>query len=304
MKIFRNIFFTLLMVIFTQANATIMIKISTPEADIYIARPVDLWSGDIDHQEKSLLAIKERKVSYMLFTSDGKLRLRGSPLLFQGIADHPVTKMVEKNLSEAGTNLINGSGYYFSIYPPLTIAPEQFVKFSQYQNHMFEKFVIAQGDPKELQNKVGNKKFIAGVLSVASTVYVADKLGNVLGSSVATQSVLNSSLPGDVYEFGVKSKAAVAPVLLDNIDTSGYRRIDVRRVQAYTEMIGQVIIAYKSEFSEDMENSLMTKAIYSLAGADTTVDEVEQARLADFNSRIQIWEKSCSTTDDGKCGRK
>lgn len=298
---FAQLAMALFLVLSSESHAGSFTKIELPEADIFVARPVDIWSPDKDHQVKSLDSFKEKAVSYRYDTPDGKSHMRGSPLLFQSISDHPVTQNAAKLLADAGINLAANSAYRFDIYPPAVIEPKDYTKLVKYQNHMFTKFVIAQGDPEMLQSQIATRKFVAGALSVAATIFVADKLGNVIGSNLATNSVLNSSLPSDVYEFGVKQRRAVGTVQLEEMDTSQYTEIDVRKVQSYPEMLGQIIIAYKTQKTEEIETMAVVRSILVLAGVGSSPAEVEQARSNDYASRLAIWNRWCTTSPEGKC---
>lgn len=259
--------------------------------DLFISRPVDIWSPDPSHRQVTLGAIKDKNASYMLMGENGKSQFRGSPLTFQGISDHPVTQGVKEKASSYGLNLINGSGYYFNVSAPLEVKPSEFSMFLDGQSKIYRKFVVAQGDPAQLESSAATKKLIGGALAIAGTFYATDKLGGVFGANAAFNSTA-TNLSGDVYGFFSKIKGVVAPVeFLEPIDASKYSGFEVRKVTSFPEMIGQIVIAYKGEKKADVQNEALIQSIIELTGATTNTQSVEAARQKDFERRLAIWKE-------------
>ena len=80
------------------------VEFETEDAHVIVVRPIDLWSGDLSAAENILDNYKSRKVNYFVKTEDDIL-YRGSPTVFQGIPDHPITKGVEKKMDELNFQL-------------------------------------------------------------------------------------------------------------------------------------------------------------------------------------------------------
>ena len=178
---------------------------------------------------------------------------------------------------------------------PVGLDPKEFSSFAKNQHELYKQVVIADGNPATLHSKVSRRKFFSGVISLATVAVAGEKFG-----SLGANTVLNTGIAGDVYQLSASSRAALIPITsLPTFDASSYKYIDVRKViQGNNERLGQVIIAYKNDKTEDVENTALIKAIVSLTGADTTVEAIQQARDEDLTQRQAIWDACVS---DGKC---
>jgi hypothetical protein len=92
---------------------------------------------------------------------------------------------------------------------------------------------------------------------------------------------------------------------LPEFNASSYKYIDVRRVEEGPHespiRVGQIIIAYKNEKTDESEKTALVKAIVSLTGADTTVADISKAREEDLVKRQAIWDE-CVALD--KCKKE
>ncbi len=294
---FKNILFSIFASLFSLPLFAAPVELDTADAHIVVMRALDSWSGDNGASEDSLNEVKEHKGGFRLASEKGpRYDVPGFPLLFgfnsesennkvvQGVV--AVLKPLHFELSQSTSN--------FMVDKPVTMEPAMLSDFAKYQRELYKNLVISEGNPTTLHSWVSARKFFAGVLSLGTVAVGADKYG-----SVGANSVLNSGIPGDVYHVTASGRAALVPLDLSDFDASGYKSIDVRRViQGNNDRVGQVIIAYKNDKTDDAENAALIKAIVSLIGADTTVEAIQQARNEDLAKRQEIWDACVA---DGKC---
>ncbi|HCI52181.1 MAG TPA: hypothetical protein DE312_02420 [Gallionella sp.] len=184
----------------------------------------------------------------------------------------------------------------FTVNIPVDLNPKEFATFASSQRELYKRTAIADGNPATLHGRVSGRKFFSGILSLATIGIAGEKFG-ALGS----QTVLNTGVAGDVYQIGASGNAALSPIDLPNFDASGYKSIDVRRViQGHNDRLGQIIIAYKNDKTEEAESTALIKAIVTSIGADTTVAAIQQARADDLAARQSIWDVCVA---EGKCKR-
>lgn len=269
------------------------IELDTDAAHIIVIRPVDVWSGDTSTLQATLESINKHHVSYTLKDGAGHV-YRGSPLVFQGISDHPVTMGVHDALTAMNTELVANDRYDFTVMEPVAIAPEKFKPMLIGQKALYRAMVIKEGNPATLPGRVARKKIIGNLASVATLALAVDKLGVNLGAPL----VFGTGAMDDVYRVVTEMKGAVVPAELPDFDATAYKHIDVRRVFYHPDILGQVIIAYKTEKTDQAETQALTKAIVSLTGADTTPEAVEKARAEDLANRQKIWTEC---VESGKC---
>jgi hypothetical protein len=270
------------------------VEFDTPDAHVIVIRPVDAWSGDSTLQERTLDSIRARRSSYKLTIDDGRV-IQGSPMTFQAMADHPVTKGVEAALTPLNASLVSNDRYYFVVMEPVPVEPVNFQVMVDAEKAFYKGMVISQGDPATLSDRIHGKKVLGTVLSLATTLVAMDKLG-VQSGSAAT---VGSGVDGDIYRIAAETSNALTPVNLPNFDAKSYKHIDVRRVAGLqNNYFGQVIIAYKSEKTTDSERVALIRAIVTLTGADTTPEAVQQARTNDLETRQALWD---SCVAEGRC---
>jgi hypothetical protein len=270
------------------------VEYDTPDAHIIVMRALDSWSGDNSASEDSLEAVAKHEGGFRYNRPKGLVL--GFPLLFGFNGDSNADAVVQgvvlalKPLDFKLTQLKTN----FSVEKPVALDPTKYASFVNYQRELFKHLVISQGNPVARPRQVSFNKFFGAVLSLGTVAVAGEKFGG-LGSQV----VLGSGIAGDVYQLSASSKAALGPINLPDFDASSYKSIDVRRViQGNNDRLGQVIIAYKNNKTDDAENTALIKAIVTLTGADTTVPDIKQARVDDLAKRQAIWDACVS---DGKC---
>lgn len=294
---FKNILFSICASLLSLPLFAAPVELDTTDAHIVVMRALDSWSGDTGASEDSLNEVKEHKGRFRLVSEKGpRYDVLGFPMLFGFNSESENNKVVQGvvaalkplhfELSQATVDLV--------VDKPVTMEPAMLSDFAEYQRELYKNLVISEGNPATLHNWVGARKFFAGVLSLGTIAVGADKYGS-LGSGA----LLNSGIPGDVQHVTASGHAALVPLDLPDFDASSYKTIDVRRViQGNNDRVGQVIIAYKNDKTDDAENAALIKAIVSLIGADTTVEAIQQARDEDLAKRQTIWDACVA---NGKC---
>jgi len=267
------------------------VEFDTPDAHVIVMRALDTWSGDNTASEESLEAVKNHEAGYRVFRHKGDVL--GFPILFGGLADDKVVQGVNSELKPLSFKL-EQARVNFSVDKPLALEPIKYADFANYQRELYKAVVISDGNPATLHGRVSGKKFFSGVISLATIGIAGAKFG-ALGS----QTVLNTGVAGDIYQLGASGNAALSPIDLPAFDASNYKSIDVRRVvQGNNDRLGQVIIAYKNDKTNDSENTALIKAIVTLTGADTTIDAIKLTRAEDLAKRQSIWDTCVA---EGKC---
>ncbi len=267
------------------------IEIDTPDAHIVVMRALDSWSGDEGASEDSLEAVADHEGGFQLERPQGLVL--GFPLLFGGLNDDVVVQGVNSALKAMKFKLTQ-SKVNFKVDKPIALEPEKFAEFAKYQRTLYQNLVASEGNPATLHNSVRARKFFSSVLALGTVAIAGEKYG-----TLGKETMLNSGIPGDVYQFSSSGRAALTPLDTPDFKAASYKSIDVRRViQGNNERVGQVIIAYKTDKTEATENDALIKAIVSLTGADTTVEAIKQARAEDLSKRQAIWNACVS---EGKC---
>lgn len=296
MKYQTTLLATLISLVWCTQSVAAPVELDTPSAHIIVIRPVDGWSGDKSVSEDTLESIKVRRASYMFGTVDGGF-YRGSPTVFQGVSDHPVTKGTEAELAKLKMKLVNSDINGFTVQKAVAVPVSDMPILIKAQEDFYKRLVIAQGNPATLSSRVSSKKFVGGLLAVGATVLSMDKFGAAIGSQVA----LGSGIADDIYRVSYKNREAMAPAKIADLDFSVYKQVEVRKITAASDRVGQVIIAYKEDKTPQAEEEALIKAIVSLTGADTTPVEVEKSRAEDLANRVAIWSTWCALNAPATC---
>ncbi|WP_049096353.1 hypothetical protein [Burkholderia cepacia] len=271
------------------------VEFDTEAAHVIVVRPIDSWSGDSPALRNSLESLRDRKISYDVVIAG--TRYRGSPLVLQGISDHPVTLGVEAALRGDGFSLVRNASYLFHVLDASPLAPADYPAFARAQAEYYTRFVERSGDPKTLPARYSVRNLIGNALSIGALFLPSQGLGIANGAQV----MVNSGLAEDIGRLPRAARAALVPARLPDLDPSRYQQIDVRRVDYKPDTPGEIIIAYRNEKTPEAEQDALVKAIAVVAGANTTADAVETARQADFQERVSIWDACVS---EGKCQKE
>jgi hypothetical protein len=295
----KRIVSTLVFSLAILGNAVIAkpIEIDTPDAHIIVMRALDSWSGDESASEESLSNVKNHHAGFRLTSPKGpSYDVLGYPLLFGLNGDAEANAVVQGVIAALNPLKfkLTQSAVNFTVDKAIALEPTNVETFAKYEHDLYIHLVTTEGNPKNLHSSVFARKFFANVLTLGVVVAGSEKYG-----SLGSQAVINSGIPNDIYNFTSTSRAALTPLDFAGFEAGSYKAIDVRRViQGNNERAGQVIIAYKNDKTETIENEALIKAIVTLTGADTTPEAIQQARDEDYAKRQAIWD-ACVT--DGKC---
>lgn len=266
------------------------VEIDTPDAHIIVIRTFDSWSGDKGTSSDILDMVQARKTAFSLETPKGQIQ--GHPTLFGGLSENELLKDVVENLHKNGFELTKRVEHRINVGAATALSPTEYNLFCNKQYEIFNRIVIAQGNPSKLQGRVTTNKIFGSILSLGAIVVAGAKYG-----SLGSQTVINTGISNDVYEFSSASKAAFSPVNLPSFDPSIYKEIDVRKV-VQNDFYGQVIIAYKNDKTEGSENAALVQSLVSLTGSDTNLEAIKQSKIEDLEHRQAIWDACVS---EGKC---
>lgn len=271
------------------------VEFDTAAAHVIVIRPLDSWSGDSSALKHSLESLRDRTVSYDVVVAG--TRYRGSPLVLQGISDHPVTRGVEATLQGDGFSLVRNASYLFHVLDASPIAPAEYPAFARAQAEYYKRFVERSGDPQTLPARYSVRNLVGNALSIGALFLPSQGLGIANGAQV----MVNSGLAEDIGRLPRPVRAALVPARLPELDPAIYRQIDVRRVEYKPDTPGEIIIAYRDEKTPEAEQDALVKAIAIVAGAKTTTDAVAAARQTDFQERVSLWDACVS---EGKCQKE
>ena len=288
-----KILLTLCVVSFAAISNAQVAQIQTPDAFIMVARPIDMWTPDETFASRTLDELKGKAVTFSYFEPQGK-RIGVYNRVFQGPESAPVADAVISKLALQGFKIGDAtSKSRVAILQPDAISPTEFSEFVAAQNAIYARSVIMAGNPNNLKNKESVKKVIGGLTSLATFVVVGDKLGY----STANNAVIGNGAAFDLGDSVQKFGRIAIPRPLPIADISSYKQVEIRRVES-GNTFGLVVIAYKQPKTIESERAALAEAIFSLAGADTTIDNVNKARAEDLESRQKIWSDCVSK---GQC---
>jgi hypothetical protein len=286
---------TALAATFPLASGAQPVELDTPSAHIIVVRPIDNWSGDTSAQSDTLAALNDHKVSYDVVL-DGT-RYRGSPLVLQGVSDNPVTLGVEAELKAHDIELVRRSAYLFHVLDATPLTPMDYPSLAKAQLDYRQLFVLREGDPNTLPSRMRTRDIAGDLLSIGALFIPGHALGTGIGANV----MMNSGFAEDIGNIPRAARAAMIPAALPALDTTAYRQIDVRRVDFRPDAPGEIIIAYKTTKTPEVEQAALVKAIVTLTGADTSPDAVSAAREADFKERVSMWDACVAS---GNCQKE
>jgi len=271
------------------------VEFDTPDAHIIVLRSLDAWSGNNSTSKDSLSSVGKHEGGFLLARKKGFEN--GYPFVFQGISNDIVVQGVNSALKQFDFKLSNTKDFTFKIEKASALDPLNYTAFADKQRELYKYLVISEGNPQTLPGRVQSKQFLNTIISIGTLAIAAEKFG-----SVGSDTLLNSGISGDLSQLSASNRAALAPVDLPSFDASNYKAIDVLPViQGLNDRMGQIIIAYKNERTDDVQNTALIQAIVSLTGADTTVAAIQQARDEDLVNRQTIWD-TCVAED--KCKKE
>ena len=271
------------------ANGQVVQK-ETSEALIIVSRPIEMWSPDTSQMSRLLQITKEKHASFGYSETNGK-RIAIFKSLFQDPERAPVADAVISKLNNNGFKIGN-SGSTFEVLPPIQISTIDLPEFIAAQNAVYAKSIEKAGNPDKLEGKESAKKFFGNLLSLATVIVVGEKFGYANANSAVIGNSVAFDLGASVQKFG----KILVPRPLPQIDVTNYKQADIYRVTSL-KSVGMVIIAYKEPKTLETERASLAEAIYSLTGADTTLELIIEERQKDFAMRKQIWSECVQRGD-------
>lgn len=260
------------------------VHLDTADTHIIVVRPIDTWSGHRTTSQYTLDGFREKKVAFIYYASNGE-KIIGSSGLFRKAPQTAVVQGVQTGLERHGFTNNGPSGMLFTVDRPIEVSPDKMADFTNLQNALYAEYVIAQGDPSTLSDRITAKRFVNAGLALAAYNFGMDKLGPTSGA----QFVFSTGITEDIAKLTLQERKGLAAVPAPAFDYSGYKSVQVRKVSFGSDRVGQIIIAYKGDRTDEAENSGLAEAIVAASGADTTVEAVESARNDDYRHRLEIW---------------
>lgn len=260
------------------------VHLETDAAHIIVTRPIDTWAGNRTTAEYTLAGLKEKKIAFYYYDAAGN-KIFGSGGLFRQPPQTPVVIGVQGGLSTRGFTNNGPSGMVFTVEKPVVIAPEKMPDFGKLQNELYNEYVVSQGNPSTLSDRIMAKKFVNVGITLALFNVGMDRLGAVSGS----QFVFSTGIADDIAKLTLHDRLALAAVPAPDFDYAQFRTVEVRKVTFGSDRVGQIIIAYKNDKTSEAADAALAMAIVTVSGADTTPEQVVAARQQDFDNRVRIW---------------
>jgi hypothetical protein len=283
-KILAAYGFAVLLTVAPYSSSATPVHLETEAAHIIVVRPIDTWAGNRSTAEYTLDEIRKKKISFYYYDDDGN-KIPGSGGFFKKPPQTPVVVRIQEGLRRFGFTNNGPSGMTFIVERPAELSFKNIESFTSLQNNLYKEFVVGQGDPATLSDRIMAKKFVSAGISLAVLGVGMDKLGAVSGS----QFVFSTGIADDITKLTLNERTALAAVPAPVFDYSPYKAVQVRRITFGADRVGQIIIAYKGDKTAEAEATALAAGIVAASGADTTPEAIAAAREADYQGRLQIW---------------
>lgn len=272
------------------------VHLDTGATHVIVVRPIDTWGGNRASADYTLAGLRAKKVAFYYYDAEGN-KVLGSGGLFKKAPQTPVVVQVQEGLAKWGFTNNGPSGMVFTVEQAVEIAPEKMQFLSKLQNDLYRRYVINQGNPETLPDRITAKKFLNVGIALAFFNTSMSRMGPVSGSQFA----FSTGIADDIAKLTLNEKLALAAVPAPVFDYSPFKSIEVHRITFGSDRVGQIIIVYKDEKTAETQQTALAAAIVSASGADTTPEEVAVAREADFRNRMRIWSE-CQAS--GQCAHE
>lgn len=267
------------------------VHLETAAAHIIVVRPIDTWAGNRTTGEYTLNGLKAKKVAFFYYDAAGN-KVLGSGGLFSKPPQTPVVVGVQQGLEQRGYTNNGPSGMAFIVEKAVDVPVAKMADFAKVQNDLYQEYVIGQGDPSTLSDRIMAKKFVNVGLALAVLNVGIERFGAVNGS----QYVFSSGIADDIAALSLHERLALTAVPAAVFDYTPYASVQVRKITFGSDRVGQIVIAYKGEHTSAAEDEALAAAIVTASGADTTTEAVVAAREADYQNRVRIW-ASCQAKE-------
>ena len=258
------------------------VEYDTPDAHIVVIRPMDQWIPDAS-------LAKSLDKDYFKDEYMGQYSVSQKEYFTLG-SDEPFAVLFRSkypNKEFARWRMSIGSG------APVSVSPTEMANFVNVQNSFYAVSVIAQGNPSTLPARINTNQIWRNVLTLA-TIGLAGAAG---GGNFAA-AIAGSPIPNEIASVSSDAQKVIVRAKTSKIDYSKYKNIDARITFANGNIVGQIIIAYKTEKTQAAEDEALAIGLASTLGFDTTKEATMASRAADLADRQAIWDKCVA---DGKC---
>lgn len=274
------------------------IVIDTKDAQIIVVRPIDQYGiGEKRISEKQLEKHQDKAYAFAYYLGPIKEKnyVKATDNENQIVAG--VLNIAKKYGFVPNNGNLWNTGTEAEVFSPVTLSPADANQFTVTQNTLWVKKVLAMGNPKGLEKKAAdnqssvNTSFLIGFAGGAI-------LGGIGGSAINSQiingstgAVIGSQL-GSSTSFIESHKDTLNFNKLPIFDYSKYKSVDIYKTSLIGyQRSGNIIIAYKTEKTDQNEQDALIAAIPVLLGFDETVDQIKAARAQDLAERQEVWDE-------------
>ena len=257
---------------------------------VIVVRTLDRWNTESRLAEVGLDSIRKKAFAFTYVDANGAtIGPRPGGLLFKKVAT-PLSDDLYRLMDAQGWRPVVAINY--TIGAPIAVDPARTAELADARRRVYRAWIAHQGDPTTLASKATTRK-VVNMLTTAALAGIGIATFGVNRVDVTNY----TSLHYDVAKFNGAPRAALLPLNLPEFDFARYRAIDIRHVKDTASGVGEIIIAYTDAKTPDVERAALVRAIVSLAGMDTTVEEIDAARKADYELQVATW-NACQASGD------
>lgn len=289
-----------------QTQLSQAIKISSPEADLFVIPPANRWHPDSRFMTFFDSAISrgrdvERSTNFCFYVDKkSECAALGENGEFYSSRDI-VAAMADVKIKQT-----KGSSYKYSFMGPLsTLTAEQIGQLRALQEKAFLKSSLMASPDQQSSQMVANRIF-GGVVNVALNSYINNNFFAGSANPIAVGSgFLN--LNGYALEYAAGGSlvnvpkgmalppelTSVATIYPQSFSPSDYKSIQYRWVNVTRENFtssGEFYIAYKVIPTPELEKKLEVQAVVAAFGFDQSMDFVRQSRASELAIRQKNWD--------------
>ena len=270
---------------------TAPVEIDTQDFKVFVVRPLDQWAPDeiTDPNNKVLSKFSEKDYSYSLYsTGSDYTTQKTDDAIALAIKEYAEGLGWKPNLSWAERMPNNQAKIGVAAKLTLKVAKN----FFQMQQAYWDNGVLAQGNPSTIASRLKEKRDNSGLFALATTIAGMAVGGKFLGPSGVSsgfQATMDSGISSEVENLAAPLKTSMAYVQPPKIELSNSNLVDIRSVTLNSNRSGQIIIAYKTNKTPENEMAALRVAIPLVLSMDESVEQLMQARQADFSARQALW---------------
>lgn len=260
------------------------VQMDIPGAHLVILRQLDVWSGNTSALEGTLQDVRDKQAGYTVELEPSGEETAAGRYWIGKPSDNPVMVGAAQALQQLGVKVEGGAGRNFKIQRPKPLDPAHYADLRLVNETYLKRLIVSEGDPDQAAAKVSARKFAGGLLSLLTVGVAGAKFG-----AVGAETILNTGIPGDAYQWPLGVPHIAAPTLLPELDTTGFKQMEVYPVSYIGDIAGEVIVGYTEAKTPEIATDALVHAIVTLSGADTTPEAIEASRAADLAYRKRVW---------------